>query len=225
MSKQRAQFAEQGFCIVKQILTSTECNRLAGLFHGHHQAGIRDLFSRFIPIRELVRSRPIRKVVDRLCGPAAFAVRAILFDKSPLSNWFVAWHQDLNIAVKEKHLHAGYGPWSVKEEIVHVCPPIEILRRMVTLRLHLDACLENNGPLKVIPRSHKHGSLDQVKTQNLISQIEPISCIALAGDCVVISPLILHASSKSTNPQHRRVLHIEFANVELPVPLQWYERW
>jgi len=29
-------------------------------------------------------------------------VKAILFDKTPSMNWYVTWHQDLTIAVKEK---------------------------------------------------------------------------------------------------------------------------
>ena len=49
------------------------------------------------------------------------------------------WHQDLSIAVKERHEVAGFGPWSVKEG-VPVQPPVEILESMLTLRLHLDDC-------------------------------------------------------------------------------------
>jgi hypothetical protein len=33
----------------------------------------------------------------------------------------------------------------------------------------------------------------------------------------------MHASSRSTSDQQRRVIHIEFANVALPEGLQWEE--
>jgi hypothetical protein len=37
-------------------------------------------------------------------------VRAILFDKTPGTNWSLAWHQDRTIAVKERVLVNGFGP-------------------------------------------------------------------------------------------------------------------
>ena len=36
-------------------------------------------------------------------------------------------------------------------------------------------------------------------------------------------PLILHSSSASISPSHRRVIHLEFAGEPLPKPLAWYE--
>jgi hypothetical protein len=38
-------------------------------------------------------------------------------------------------------------------------------------------------------------------------------------------PLLLHASSPSINPQHRRVIHIEYTGVDLPHELEWFEEW
>jgi hypothetical protein len=35
-------------------------------------------------------------------------------------------------------------------------------------------------------------------------------------------PLLLHASSPAAKPQHRRVIHLEFAPEGLlPIPLRW----
>ena len=39
-----------------------------------------------------------------------------------------------------------------------------------------------------------------------------------------MKPLILHASSKTENDTHRRVIHLEFNNHELPGGLDWLER-
>ena len=39
-----------------------------------------------------------------------------------------------------------------------------------------------------------------------------------------MKPLSLHASSKSQNESHRRVIHLEFNNQELPEELDWLER-
>ena len=44
-----------------------------------------------------------------------------------------------------------------------------------------------------------------------------------AGDIVLMRPLLVHASSASNAPMHRRVVHIEYATCELPGDLQWAE--
>jgi hypothetical protein len=41
------------------------------------------------------------------------------------------------------------------------------------------------------------------------------------GGVLLMRPLLLHASSASQVPRHRRVLHIEWAAQELPGGLQW----
>jgi hypothetical protein len=73
-----------------------------------------------------------------------FPVRAIYFDKTPDSNWNVAWHQNLTIAVRERRDAAGFGPWSVKAGVPHVQPPVELLEHLVAVRLHLDPCVRSS---------------------------------------------------------------------------------
>jgi hypothetical protein len=41
---------------------------------------------------------------------------------------------------------------------------------------------------------------------------------------MIMKPLLLHSSSRTTNNQKRRVIHIEFSNQELPKEIQWAER-
>jgi hypothetical protein len=71
-----------------------------------------------------------------------------------------AWHQDRAIAVRDRVDVPGFGPWSVKAGLVHVEPPVDILERMLAVRLHLDDCGEDNGPLRVLPGSHAWAGLD-----------------------------------------------------------------
>ncbi len=40
---------------------------------------------------------------------------------------------------------------------------------------------------------------------------------------MLMKPLTLHASNRTTNNQQRRVIHIEFSNQKLPSPLEWLE--
>ena len=148
-------------------------------------------------------------------------VRTIFFDKTPATNWKVPWHQDLTICVKERHNLPGFTAWSIKEGVTHVQPPTEILERMFTIRLHLDHCGPENGPLRVLPGSHKHGRLTPQQISRFQSETEPVTCIVPQAGALLMKPLLLHSSSAATEPSHRRVLHIELASGTLPKPLAW----
>jgi ectoine hydroxylase-related dioxygenase (phytanoyl-CoA dioxygenase family) len=150
-------------------------------------------------------------------------VRAILFDKTPASNWYVTWHQDLSIPVKERFECEGYGPWSVKDDVVHVQPPAAILEKMVSLRIHLDPCSEKNGPIKFIAGSHLSGILETPEIERWRNEHEAVVCPTERCDIIAMRPLILHSSSSAESPEHRRVLHIEYAAGQLPAGMQWAE--
>ena len=91
---------------------------------------------------------------------------------------------------------------------------------MVTIRIHLDACDADNGPLRVIAGTH--GSLlDANAVEATTASGEPIECCVGAGGAVVMRPLLLHASSPARSARHRRVVHIEYAAGELPGGLRW----
>jgi hypothetical protein len=48
--------------------------------------------------------------------------------------------------------------------------------------------------------------------QRLAQAITPVECIAAKGGVVAMRPLVVHASSKASGTQPRRVLHIEYAS-------------
>lgn len=54
-------------------------------------------------------------------------------------------------------------------------------------------------------------------------QLERIAhtCAASAGDLLLMRPLLFHSSRQAIHPHRRRVLHLEYAAVELPEPLRW----
>jgi ectoine hydroxylase-related dioxygenase (phytanoyl-CoA dioxygenase family) len=117
-------------------------------------AGIR------IAVRELENialSRAVATLAGRVLGPKARAVRAILFDKHDANNWALGWHQDRTIAVKERKEVQGFGPWTIKAGTPHVAPPISLLARMTTVRVHFDPVDQDNAPLLVAPGSHRRG--------------------------------------------------------------------
>ncbi|MDB5174405.1 MAG: protein involved in biosynthesis of mitomycin antibiotics/polyketide fumonisin [Phycisphaerales bacterium] len=184
---------------------------------------MRDLLRLVPEVRQVATSLEFGQIVEPILGPGACPVRGILFDKTAEANWKVAWHQDLSIAVRERFDIPGFGPWSVKAGIPHVQPPAEVLANMLTVRLHLDDCTEDNGPLMVLPGSHAQGVLSGEQVAQWKRDVAPVSCCCAAGGVVLMRPLLLHASSQARKPGRRRVVHVEFAGATLPGGLQWFE--
>lgn len=100
-------------------------------------AGVRGLAAKAPSVAALARPATIRPLVEPVLGSQARLVRSILFNKSLDANWQVAWHQDLTIAVATQEEVEGYSSWSVKEGVVHVQPPVQVLEQMLSVRLHL----------------------------------------------------------------------------------------
>jgi hypothetical protein len=166
-------------------------------------------------VRKLSDGPALRSLVRPILGPAARVVRGLLFDKTLNANWKVPWHQDRSIAVTERIEVPGYGPWSTKAGIVHVQPPVRILQSMLTVRISLDDCGPQNGPLQVLPGSHAYGVLSDDQIRALRARTEPVSCTLAAGGVLLMRPLLLHASKSANAAGHRRVIHLEFAACEL----------
>ena len=148
-------------------------------------------------------------------------MRCVVFDKTGNSNWAVAWHQDRTIVVRERAEVDGFGPWSVKQGLLHVAPPVDLLARMVTLRVHLDDCGRENAPLKVALGSHLSGLVPASKASAHAQACQISVGIAKAGDVWAYSTLILHASDRATIPNRRRVIQVDYAAFDLPGGLLW----
>ena len=164
---------------------------------------------------------PVGEVAAALTSLAARPVRAVMFDKTADANWIVAWHQDRTIAVRERIEVAGFGPWSSKDEILHVAPPFEVLARMLTVRVHLDSVDETNARLKVALGSHAQGRVSAAEAEAVASAAAQIVCLAAVGDIWAYRTPILHASERALRPRHRRVLQVDYADFDLPGGLVW----
>lgn len=155
------QFERDGFALLQAAVSPAQIEELrdaVGAFRRENStsgaSNMRNLLSGCPYVKSFAVSGIAFEIASEILDVPALPVRAILFDKTPAANWYVTWHQDLSIPVKERHDIAGYGPWSTKEGVLHVQPP---------------------------------------------------------------------ASSVSQSPAHRRVLHIEYAGVQLPAGLAWAE--
>ncbi len=164
---------------------------------------------------------PVGRFATMALGCTCQPVRAILFDKTPATNWSLAWHQDRTIAVKRRIEVSGYGPWTVKSGLPHVAPPFDLLASMVTLRVHLDPVPETNAPLLIAPGSHRLGRVAERDIDRVVEQCGIAVCLADRGDVWIYATPILHASEAARTPHRRRVLQVDYAAADLPGGLDW----
>jgi hypothetical protein len=214
-----------GLCVIEGALNQHEIDRLKQAVEQlatpqNGRGGVRNLLD-FTAIRDLARHPAVRAIVEAILGPEARVVRGILFDKTSDANWKVPWPQAVSIAVAQRIEAEGYGPWSIKAGVNHVQPPASVLEQMLSIRIHLDDCPEENGALKVIPGSHRRGKIPEARVAELAAAGPAIVCPVNAGGVLAMRPLLLHASSAATNPGHRRVVHFDFSAAMLPESMEW----
>lgn len=223
--------AEEGWALAEGVLPPAGLARLEEALAalppepvGARRGGQRHVLEAVPAVAALARGPALHPLAEAALGPGCFAVRALLFDKTPERNWKVRWHQDLTVTLQERREAEGFGPFTVKGGVVHAHAPRWLLERMVALRLHLDPCGEEHGPVRVIPRSHRGGVLPPAEVEAWRAREGAVTCTAAAGDVLAFHPLLLHASSPALRPSRRRVLHLEYAAAALPGGLAWHAR-
>ena len=90
-------------------------------------------------------------------------------------------------------------------------------------RLSCNDADESKGTLRVLPGLHRVGRFSAERIRELRAQQADVLCPTAAGDAMLMRPLLLHASGRSTSQRHRRVLHVEYAAFALPEGLHWHE--
>jgi ectoine hydroxylase-related dioxygenase (phytanoyl-CoA dioxygenase family) len=126
--------------------------------------------------------------------------------------------------VKARGEATGFGPWSTKAGIQHVMAPPGLLSYMLTMRLHLDDCGENQGALKAISASHQYGRLPEDSIEQFTGS-GVVTCHVPKGGILAFRPLLVHASDAAREPGSRRVIQLDFCARRLPLPLEWYEAY
>jgi hypothetical protein len=225
----KKELLEKGFSVIETIYTHDEVQRILEVIATTDTS--KDTFrksSDLFAIRQFLKEVPatfdlifndqLRAVIKEVAGDDFFVVKSIYFDKPEASNWYVAYHQDLTISVDRKIDIANFGPWTTKQNQFAVQPPTTILENITTIRIHLDDTDEHNGALRVVPQSHLK-KIYRPETINWEEETE-VSCSVKQGGLMLMKPLTLHSSGRTTNNKKRRVIHIELSNVELPDALQ-----
>jgi len=228
----KEQILSEGFAVIDNIFSNEEIDHLVTIISKADSTNltfrktndlfaIRQFFKEVPESVDLIFNSKLRTIIATIFGNDFFIVKSIYFDKPGASNWFVAYHQDLTISVDKKVILEGYGPWTTKQHQFAVQPPLHILQDNFTIRIHLDETNENNGALKVIPKSHLKG-IYRTETINRTIETEN-TCTVKKGGIMLMKPLLLHASARTINNNKRRVVHIEFSRSGLPTGIKWAE--
>ncbi|HEY6991199.1 MAG TPA: phytanoyl-CoA dioxygenase family protein [Bryobacteraceae bacterium] len=231
MSRLREHLNQNGFAVVPDVIDRQKVDALLCAISKaddgnavRRRSGvyaIRNLLDLVPAVAELSTSQKVIGIAREALGPDTVPVKGTLFDKTPDANWLVPWHQDLTICVNSRVDADGYGPWTIKAGVINVQPPVSVLERMLAIRIHLDDCNAQNGALKFLPGSHTRGRLSAEQIAAAQAEGAPITCEVESGGAVLMKPLVLHASSAASDPRHRRVIHIDFAAIDLPPGLSW----
>ena len=232
--KNKIELQENGFSVLADLYSDKEISKILACIENTEQDGnsfmktkdlfaIRQLTKNIPKLREFLFNKNLIELIFNLSESEYFLTKAIYFDKPSKSNWFVAYHQDLSISVNQKRELENYSNWTFKKGQYGVQPPIEILEDTITIRIHLDKTDKNNGALRVIPKSHLNGI---IRTDSKDWDLEnEFICEVEKGGVMLMKPLTLHASNRTTNGKKRRVVHLEFNKHNLTKPLTWLEHY
>ena len=218
----RSAISEEGFAIVEHVLDGKACDVIIARLHalGEAQAGTRNMLSEpwCADLARQLRSLP---ALSAVLTPDMLAVQCTLFEKSTDRNWLVTCHQDLSIPVAERIEHTALRGWATKEDGLYVQAPEALLAQLLAVRIHLDECGIDDGPLRVMPGTHNSGRLSDEAITALRSSHQERACPVSRGGVMLMRPLLLHASSKASGASRRRVLHFLFGPRQLPFNLRW----
>lgn len=208
---------------VKQLLAAVGDTLAQGGDSVRSRAGVpyaaRNLLETCPELCRLWRHPILVSLIQKVLGPNAGLVRALYLDKPPSDSWAVPWHKDLVVPVKAGAISSNvFSLPTDRAGIPHAEAPLSVLRKMLTLRIHLDDSDVANGPLRVLPGSHKTGKA-------LVTEgFDATPIYARAGDVLALHPLLAHKSGhvREGAAAHRRVLQLQFAaSRDLPDAYEW----
>lgn len=218
------QFTTAGFVVLEQLPSPIELQQIENVLATTplSNAGSRELLNETWCQTLANQLKTNQRLVSLLPNPT-IAIQCTLFKKLIEKNWLVPLHQDLSISLKKKLDKQGYTGWSAKQQMLFVQPPAEILEQLVAVRLHIDDCFAEHGPLKVVTGTHQQGRIPEKDWPTIRNQLGEQTCLTAKGGAVVMRPLILHSSSKAEQANGSRVLHFLFAPAALAneLPLQF----
>lgn len=217
-----ATFQSRGYEIVADAVPAMDCESLAETVRDSAvHSGARCFLAEPWCATLSKRLREHARLAELI--PAGYvAVQCTYFEKSTNRNWLVPVHQDLSIPVASRVSAPMLRGWSEKEGQLFVQAPVALLEQLIAVRIHLDPCGERDGPLKVVPGSHMRGVVPPEAAVDARRVEGEVTCLCARGGALVMRPLLLHASAKSTGHSRRRVLHFVFGPRVIGYGLHWH---
>ncbi|WP_127129608.1 hypothetical protein [Pseudoflavitalea rhizosphaerae] len=151
------EFKKNGFAILNDFYSPQEVNEMVcaienamtdrpAFRRSTDLFAIRQVMKEIPDLVTMVLNQKLKELITAAFDENYFVSKSIYFDKPGNSNWFVAYHQDLTISVSNKVMVNGYGPYTKKQDQFAVQPPVAVLEKNFTARIHLDHTDETNDP-------------------------------------------------------------------------------
>ena len=198
-------YTEIGFCIIHDVIGHREIDLLK-----NEMSNIKSCGSRNLILSNNVISVGA-KILFKLNARARIGFGYNLswvnyFDKNKNRNWQVPMHIDEMVPILDESVarNNGVTEFCIKDGQLYGKSSKVHMELTIAARLSLDDSHLDNGPLIVIPGSHL-GNFKECET--------PLT--TKAGDVIVMSPLLMHASSKMKVCTRRRVMHYNFCSSEI----------
>ncbi len=210
--EQISQFNEAGYLCPLDLFSAEEAGANRRYFDavmeraraaGHDSYSINGWHRHCRGIYDLLHEPRILDYVEDLVGPTLVSTMTHFFSKEPGDVRQVSWHQD-----------ASYWPLTPS--------------KVVTVWLAIDDVDMENGPMTVIPGSHRHGQipfersteeersvLGQTVTDPLEWGGEPVPFTMKAGQISIHTDLLLHGSEPNRSRRRRCGLTLRYMPPEV----------
>lgn len=201
------QFDQSGFDVIENVVDDDCLGKLAECVPSVDSVGSR-LLLRQSEFQNLARK--LREATQlALFLENTVAIQCIYFRKDRDKNWALKLHRDIVFPID------GAGPWPTagsKEGMHFHRPSKALVDKLIAVRLHLDDARE--GDLLIVPGSHSNEICSDRSDAKSVSVPK--------GGVLVMSPSVLHGSTRLIDAVSRRVLHFVFAPEKLPYSYRWY---
>ena len=200
-------YKQNGYFVIDNVFSEAEIVAIEKELAGSDAAGNRSLLEMpwCASVAAAIKERIVLTVAELNNKQP---VQCTYFQKGDAKNWLVSWHQDRSLPVPEdKQIE---GTIRIKDGKRFYQPDAEVLTDTIAVRLSVDTSHSKNGGLKVIPKSHSLGILNESEIVKYSSSFSVEIPSVARGSIMIMSPLILHSSSKAETNESRRILHYTF---------------
>jgi ectoine hydroxylase len=222
--EQLQQFEDDGFVIIPELFSAEEVavlkGEIPGIFEQRRDENFRekdgdtvrtafathtynDVYANF------VRHPRILEPAEQLLDGQVYVHQFKLNAKAAFNGDVWQWHQD-------------YGTWKRDDDMPE--------SNAMNLAVYLDEVNEFNGPLYLIPKSHKRGvleaghdtsttsyplwTLDEGLIREMVDEGGIVAPKGPAGTGFFFHSCLVHASPPNISPWHRLIVYISYNNVE-----------